>query len=276
MATRVRIVMYAPNESIANAAAAAAFGRMADIESLISDYRLESEVSTLREAAAGVWVDLSEDLSAVLAEAARATRQSDGAFDVGCGRMTSSWRLARSSGEQPQDWSRWVRSHGPGSGRLEVRQRQVRFETPIPWIDCGGIGKGFAADQALSTLMAYGIDVALVELGGDIALGGPPPGTDGWSIDWAIGDLAVKPASLQLSWCGVATSGAGEQHISTGEQFASHVIDPRTGVWVGRHANITVIAPTAAQADALASAGCVIGRAALRQRLIDQPLIRVY
>jgi thiamine biosynthesis lipoprotein len=152
----------------------------------------------------------------------------------------------------------------------------VRFETPIPWIDCGGIGKGFAADQALGTLMACGIDVALVELGGDIALGGPPPGTDGWSIDRVIGDTAVKSASLRLSWCGVATSGAAEQHVSTGEQFASHVIDPRTGVWVGRHADITVIAPTASQADALASAGCVIGPAALRQRLIDQPGIRVY
>ena len=131
MATRARIVMYAPDETTATAAAAAAFARMACIESLISDYRLESEVTTLREAAPGVWVDLSEDLSAVLTEAIRATRQSDGAFDVGCGRMTAAWRLARSSGEQPQDWSRWVRSHGPGSGRLEVRQQQVRLETPI-------------------------------------------------------------------------------------------------------------------------------------------------
>lgn len=268
--------MYAQDESTAADAAAAAFARMADIESIISDYRLQSEVTKLREADPGVWVDVSKDLSAVLAEATRATRQSDGAFDVGCGRMSSAWRLARSSGEQPQDWSRWVRSHGPGSGRLEVRQHQVRFETPIPWIDCGGIGKGFAADQALSTLMAYGIDVALIELGGDIALGGPPPGTDGWSIDFDIGDITVQSAPLQLSWCGVATSGAGEQHISTGEQFASHVIDPRTGEWVGRHADITVIAPTAAQADALASAGCVIGHAALRQQLIDQPGIRVY
>ena len=268
--------MYAQDESTAADAAAAAFARIADIESIISDYRLQSEVTKLREADPGVWVDLSEDLSAVLIEAIRATRQSDGAFDVGCGRMTAAWRLARSSGEQPQDWSRWVRSHGPGSGRLEVRQQQVRLETPIPWIDCGGIGKGFAADQALRTLMAYGIDVALVELGGDIALGGPPPGTDGWSIDLAMGGTAMKSAPLRLSWCGVATSGAGEQYISTGEQFASHVIDPRTGVWVGRHADITVIAPTAAQADALASAGCVIGREALRQQLINQPGIRVY
>ena len=268
--------MYAQDESVAAAAAAAAFARMADIESLLSDYRLESEVMTLRKAVPSVWVDVSKDLSAVLAEAARARRQSDGAFDIGCGRMTSSWRLARSSGEQPQDWSRWVRSYGPGAGRLEVQQHQVRFEAPIPWIDCGGIGKGFAADQAIITLMAYGIDVALVELGGDMAIGGSPPGTDGWSIEFNIGDLPVQSAPLQLSWCGVATSGAGEQHIRTGEQFVSHVIDPRTGVWVGRHANITVIAPTAAQADALASAGCVIGRAALREQLIDQPLIRVY
>ena len=200
--------MYAQDESTAADAAAAAFARMADIESIISDYRLQSEVTKLREADPGVWVDVSKDLSAVLTEAIRATRQSDGAFDVGCGRMTSAWRLARSSGEQPQDWSRWVRSHGPGSGRLEVRQHQVRFETPIPWIDCGGIGKGFAADQALGTLMAYGIDVALVELGGDIALGGPPPGTDGWSIDLAIGDTA-DAVILRSSF-----HGAGWRHLA--------------------------------------------------------------
>jgi thiamine biosynthesis lipoprotein len=187
--------------------------------------------------------------------------------------MTAAWRVARTQADQPDDWAAWLAKHGPGHTRLSQRPGQVRLVAPIPWLDFGGIGKGYAADEALATLKARGIEAALVDLGGDLAIGAAPPGTQGWSVARGGAD-ANEP--LLLARCGVATSGVGEQHLATDERFVSHVIDPRTGQWIGHHDDITVVAPTAAKADALASAGCVLGAAALRHCVANEIGVTVY
>ena len=95
MGTLVRIVLYADTAAAGEAAAQAAFARIAAIDARLSDYRDDSEVAALSRAAAGVPVPVSEDLFAVLAASDALARRTGGAFDITAGRLTHLWRRAR-------------------------------------------------------------------------------------------------------------------------------------------------------------------------------------
>jgi thiamine biosynthesis lipoprotein len=266
MGTRARIVMYAADEGLATEAVAAAFARIEHLEAILSDWRLESEVTRLRTALDGVWNPISPDLDHALRVSMGVWRDTGGAFDPACGRMSSSWRAARARGEPPLEWTEMMGDAGPPADRVQHRPGEVRFRAPVPWLDFGGIGKGLAADAAAETIRTFGIDSVLVDIGGDLAIGAAPPGKVGWTVR-----VVAHEVPLMLVECGVATSGSGEQHLAG----RSHIIDPRTGRWMRRHEDVTVLAPSAALADALASAGCVMGAAGLRQVVSDQEGVTV-
>ena len=126
-------------------------------------------------------------------------------------------------------------------------------------LDLGGIAKGFAADEAQAVLRAHGITRALVAAGGDVVVSGPPPGRQGWSVAVALpwGLQAADPV-LELHDAAVSTSGDAEQFVTLDGVRYSHIVDPRTGrALTGRRA-ATVVARTGAEADALATALCVL------------------
>ena len=97
-----------------------------------------------------------------------------------------------------------------------------------------------------------------MNLGGDLAIGLPPPGRKGWSIGIAL-DEGDAVSHVELSQCGVATSGNAEQHLDHEGDRYSHIIDPRTGVALKHSFSVSVQAPDAATADAMASAISVLG-----------------
>lgn len=188
---------------------------------------------------------------------------SDGAFDVTCGQLTLLWRQARQQGVPPGDDA--IEQARSVTGWQSL-QRLPGVEGPAlvshlggPWLDFGGIGKGFAADEALTVLMDRGLARSLVELGGDMAVGLPPPGREGWRIA-AVG--FAEP--FVLSTCGVATSGSTDQFLEVDGQRWSHLLDPRTGRAVPDRGAFTVVAPDATEADAWASVAAVVGIEAAR------------
>ena len=267
MGSEARIVVYGTTQESAMAACEKAFGRMEEVEGVLSDWRVDSEVVTLREAHPHEPVDISADFAEVIQLSIEINNWTGGGFDPACGRMTQEWRAAKSRSRSPRNWSTYVAEHGPGASRLQLKGDHIVFAEPVPWLDFGGIGKGWAADEALRALEQAGVTRALVDLGGELAIGAPPPGAKGWAVKGPAG------IELFLHNCGVATSGAGEQHLQVEGQFASHVLDPRSGHWLGQHVDVTVVAPSAAVADALASAGCVLGADELRRSVAGDGLI---
>ena len=127
MGTLVRIVLYAASPQAGDAAAQAAFARIAAIEARLSDYRDDSEVAALSRAAAGVPVPVSEDLFAVLAASDALARRTGGAFDVTAGRLTHLWRRARRLNAWPEpDRVAAARAAGGfAKVRLDPRRRTV-------------------------------------------------------------------------------------------------------------------------------------------------------
>jgi thiamine biosynthesis lipoprotein len=159
---------------------------------------------------------------------------------------------------------------------LNAADRTVDLRLPGMLLDLGGIAKGYACDQALLALLTHGVDQAMVEAGGDVAMSGPPPGKPGWTI----GILGCDTGGLCLANCGISTSGDAEQCLEVEGRRYSHVVDPRTGMGLTHRLQATVIASTALLSDSLTKvcsvldlceAAPILQRYCARQTLTSKP-----
>ena len=151
-----------------------------------------------------------------------------------------------------------------------LKARGVRF-------DLGGIAKGFIADEALRELASRGIESAMVSIAGDIAVGDPPPGERGWTVGLdAIGTRGGIEQVLVLENQGVSTSGSRARFYTVGERRCSHILPPAAGSCTAPDIAVSVVAPTAAKADGLATALVAMGRARGDALLSKRPGVEVY
>ncbi len=263
MGTAIQIVVYAEDESTANKALAAAFAEIARLDSVMSDYRAESELSRLgAKSPTTEPVPVSDDLWKVLRRAQFFSRESEGAFDVTVGPLSKLWRRARRRNQLPAEdrLAEARRAVGYEALRLDEERQAVELRKADMRLDLGGIAKGYAADAALATLQRHGISRALVNAGGDMALGDPPPGEPGWPVGVAPRGKDGPPSRfLLLKNCGIATSGDAWQYVEVDGRRYSHIMDPRTGVGLTDRSGVTVVAPDGMTADALASTVSVLG-----------------
>ena len=270
MAVPVRLVFYAESPEEADAAQEAVYRRFDELNRMMSDYDPESEiVRACRESGAtGEAVEISSSLYDVLSLAREMNRLTGGAFDISVSPIVKLWRRSRNYGRRPPaDYleraktlvgnGNWELSVDDGSDLprffLRVLKKDVR-------LDLGGIAKGYAIDEGIRLLKERGIGAALIDAGGDIRAAGPPPGKDGWTIGGvSLGEGAEAAYYLTLSDTAIATSGDMFQYFEIDRIRYSHIIDPRSGEPLTARSVVSVIAPDAASADALASGISVLG-----------------
>jgi FAD:protein FMN transferase len=262
MGTTFRVVLYADSAAQAHRAARAAFGRVAALDATLSDYKPDSELMRVCAQAGGPPVAVSEDLFRALAAAQEWAARSQGAFDVTAGPLVQLWRRARRIIERPSAASLAEARALVGAEKLvlDAQSRTVRLAQAGMRLDLGGIGKGFAADEAQAVLRARGITRALVAAGGDVVVSGPPPDRAGWSVDIALPKPLRKAAArpLLLHDAAVSTSGDAAQWVTLEGVRYSHIVDPRTGMALTGPSAATVIARTGTESDALATAVSVL------------------
>lgn len=264
MGTVFQIKLYSTDLNAAQRAAADVFARIEAINQIASDYLPESELSRLNKAPANEPVPISADLFALIEKSIATATLTNGAFDITCTYAVQNWRRAKRQKKLPApeqtdhaiamtDWRALV---------LDAAKHTVTKTKPGLLIDFGGIGKGYAANEALIVLRNLGITRALVAASGDIAIGDPPPGEDGWDIalrTFEKPEDSDQLIHLKLHNCGVSTSGDLHQFLEIDNVRWSHIIDPKTGLGLTQRIACTVIAPTASDSDALATALCVMG-----------------
>jgi thiamine biosynthesis lipoprotein len=270
MGTLFQIVLFAPEARAAQSAASAAFARIAELNRLLSDYDPASEVSRLSRAPVGTPVKISAELAALLQRSQTFARQSEGAFDVTLGPMVRQWREARKAGRLPDVAAREEarRASGHTHLQLDATTSTVILNRAGMRIDLGGIAKGYAADEALAVVKRHGFPHAMVAASGDLALGDPPPGKQGWTVEVApFGGTTGMPLMLVIANAGVSTSGDTEQAVEISGVRYSHIVDPATGLGLTKPVAITVIAHDATASDALAT-GCSVADAGVIERLI--------
>jgi len=264
MAVTVKIVLYSTDAETATAAAKDAFSRVHALNGILSDYDPESELRRLCDTAGeGKTVRVSPELWKVLKHAQQVSRQSNGAFDVTVGPVVRLWRRARRQKELPSPQAlRQARELiGYQLIRLDAERQTVELLKKGMRIDLGGIAKGYAMDEALAVLQRHGITRALVEAGGDVRLGDPPPGRSGWRVGIPpLENPRGEPLSyLELSRVAVSTSGDIVQYVEIAGKRYSHVVDPRSGMALTDHCRVMVVGPTGMAADAISKAVGVLG-----------------
>jgi FAD:protein FMN transferase len=262
MGVPFRIVLYATDDAKARAAAVAAFARVRQLNSILSDYDPDSELSQLSQSSGSAQeIRVGDDLWNVLVRAQSLAEKTGGAFDITVGPSVTLWRKVRRLKQMPPPdvIENFRKAVGFQHLKLHPSTRTASLLFPEMRLDLGGIGKGYAVDEAMKVLKSHGITRALVGADGDILVSDPPPGQEGWRIEVVNPRGEDKTQSLLLKNAAISTSGDLSQYVELDGRRYSHVVDPRTGVGLTDQILVSVIASESMTADSLATAISVLG-----------------
>ncbi|MFN0129508.1 MAG: FAD:protein FMN transferase [Verrucomicrobiales bacterium] len=258
MGTLWRLVFFHDDADRARVARDDAWDRLTQLDARLSDFRPESELSRL--ARDGTLASPSDDLRRVLAAARTLSEATDGAFDITVGPVVRLWRTARREKRLPSAPELAAARALVGWQAVEVHESEAIFRTRGGSLDLGGIAKGFAQDEVLQVLRErHGLDSALVDAGGGVSVGAPPPGQSVWSAAIEASAEESESVTLGLVRQSLATSGDSRQFVEIEGVRYSHIVDPLTGLGMTERMQASVVAAEGATADALATAFCVMG-----------------
>lgn len=268
MGTYAQVILVTSDSAAAAPAALAAHASFRHVDSLMSNWTTTSEVARLnREAGAGP-TRVEPEVARVITAALRVGRESGGAFDVTVEPLVRAWGFLGGKPRVPtaEEAEAAFRRVGAGQIAFDAATRTLRFANDGVRVDLGGIAKGYAVDRAADALRARGVTDALVDLSGNMAALGAPPGAQAWRIGVRDPrDRVPHFARLLLRDEAVATSGKYEQFVAADGRTYGHILDPRSGRPAEGLIAVTVVAPDAMTADAWGTALFVLGPAEARR-----------
>ncbi len=258
MGTRVTVTVIHPDAAVARSLVTTAFDEMARLEGILSRHQRGTAVDRLNRE--GILHDSPPELLHLLNESRRYSEMTDGAFDSTIAPLLQLYETtATHSGRVPEKSELEKARSLVGYRELYIDGSVVAFGEPGMAITLDGIAKGYIVDLTAQALVSGGTDEVMVEAGGDVASVGGDATSDGWRF--ALQDPRDSKGILgvvQLRDGGVATSGDYMQTF--GEDLTlHHILDPRTGRSPEHTSGVTVIAPTAMEADALSTSVFVLG-----------------
>jgi thiamine biosynthesis lipoprotein len=276
MATRFEIALpFGTQDAVA--AAEDALDLIDELEDQLTVYRDHSEVSRLNESALEKPVVVEERLFDLLQHCAQLTQATQGAFDVAAGALIKAWGFHRREGRIPMPRERAAAMQATGIRHVifDATNRSIRFRRRGLAINLGSIGKGYALDRAAQLLREkWDVRSAVLHAGGSsvLALGTPPGDRRGWRIALRHPSNDVRTlGTVRLRNRALGTSAATYQHFEYNGTKYGHVLDPRTGWPADKTASASVLANTAAEADALATAFFVLGLPAAKKLAESRP-----
>lgn len=276
MGSRFDITVVAEDSIIADVYIDAAVTEISRIEKLISSWDEASQTSKINRNAGVQPVKVAGELYNLIERAAGLSRLTDGAFDISYASMDRLWTFDGSMKEMPsaEDIRTSVSKVGYQNILLNKRDRTVFLKNPGMKIGFGAIGKGYAADRAKELLIRMGVVAGIINASGDMNTWGQQPNGNEWKV--AITNPLDKNkafALLPISNRSVVTSGNYEKYVEFNGKRYTHIIDPRTGYPSSGILSVTVFAPKAELADALATSVFVMGTEAGLDRINQLPNI---
>jgi thiamine biosynthesis lipoprotein len=255
MGTTLEIAVSSTDRSRGFATIEAGFEQVRAVDSLINDWKSDSELSRLNRSAGGEAIQVSPRLYQLLQEVNRWARETDGAFDPAIGALVDAWGF-RGTPHRPDSAGLARAREQSGLKRYQFLPGAIRLPLKNSWIDAGGFGKGAALRAARAALLARGATAGVMDFGGQVVVFGDTT----WTLDVAHPSRRQEPAvRLRLRDASASTSAQSEHYIELGGERLGHVLDPRTGVPVPAWGSVTVIHPDPLVADLLSTALLVMG-----------------
>lgn len=264
----------------ADAAMAIARDAVEEVNAALSAFNPTSDVSRVNaKAGDGDFTPTRIHFQTMMAASRRCHEASGGAFNPAVGPLMEAWGFFRGGS---------AHVFPPAAAAIDEARRlcdftqadmredgAARLNLPGMRLDFGAIAKGYGVDVAFERLIAAGCSNIIVNLGGNMRCAGERPGGGPWRIAVRDPRGGLDTATPGMLWLdggmAVATSGNYEQYFELDGRRYTHIMDPRTGRPVSGMAQVTVVARTATEADALSTACFVLGAEAGSALLTQYP-----
>jgi thiamine biosynthesis lipoprotein len=256
MGTRAHLAAFGPGRDAGLATLAAALDVLERTERELSTWRDSSDVSALNRHPIGIPWAASPRLCRTLDDVWRWHDATDGAFDPAIGRLLAAWNV-HGDGARPTADAAARAAAASGLGLLIFdRAACTLTKRGDVTIDVGAFGKGDALDRVEAAL---GSGSWLIDLGGQVSVGGPGP-AGGWTVAIAHPHHRDRPYRyVELHEGSLSTSGGSERDVTVDGVRISHIFDPRTGRPAGFGGSVTVWHRRGLAADALSTTLFVMG-----------------
>jgi thiamine biosynthesis lipoprotein len=254
MGTVLEITLVASDRAQAHAAIERCFAEVARLESIFTTWREDGELARLNLQAGRGPQRASPELVAILVDAQRFTRETDGAFDVTVGPLMKLWRDASALRAVPTDAQVSAARARVGAGLVEIDAARGTVALPAGGaIDLGGIAKGWALDRCGELLRRSGVERALLNFGGSSLLAmGAPLDAPSWRVRTGDGSvLSLREANVSIS------ESFGQTFEIAGVRYG-HIVDPRTAENISREQRAIVFAGSGGIAEAWSTALVVL------------------
>jgi thiamine biosynthesis lipoprotein len=261
MGTLVSITAVGRTHDEANDAITAGFQEIKRLEQLLSTWIPSSELSKVNAAAGRSAVKVSLETMVVVRKALQVAEMTDGAFNIAIGPAINAWNI---SDDPRLPTSEELAALKPLVDlqyvHTDVWERTIHLQKPGMRIDVGGIGKGYAADQAVLVMKKAGAAAGVVALSGDIKTFGRLPG----GRRFPVGILHPRQegeilAEIELEDEAISTAGDYERFFDKDGIRYHHILDPQTLQPARGCQSVSVIAKEGVWADGLDTGIFVLG-----------------
>lgn len=257
LGTSLDLVMVGVSKAQADEVVAVIQAEIARLDAVLSVWRSDSEISRLNR---NPQMQVSDDLFAVIRACEAWRDQTCGAFSARMGQLLQQWELAQGVGVLDPELT-GAQSTRIASRRVTLHAAEQVIERPAGvQFAPDALAKGYVIDRAISAARQAmpALRGLMVDVGGDLRVWGQAPRAAGWQVGvrdaGTRGDNQMPQQVLGLNQQALAFSGRGARD----RDGQSHLIDPATGLAVNHVEQSVVVAPTTADADALATALAVL------------------
>lgn len=263
MGSRFEITVVANDSIKANKYIDLAINEISRIEKIISSWDANSQTTKINNNAGIQPVKVDKELFDLIQRSISISKLTDGAFDITYASMDKIWKFDGSMKIFPtkEKIKSSVSKVGFHNIILDKEKGVVFLKLKGMKIGFGAIGKGYAADKAKDLLIAKGVKAGIINASGDMNAWGKQPNGKDWQV--AITNPMNKKNAfglLPIKNGAVVTSGNYEKFVIFNDKRYTHIIDPRTGYPSNGIVSVTVFAPKAELADALATSIFVMGK----------------
>ncbi|MHC0441086.1 FAD:protein FMN transferase [Flavobacterium sp. 3-210] len=263
MGNNFTITVVAGNEKTGNEYINLAIEEIRRIEKLLTTYKEDSQTNLINQNAGIKPVKVDLEVFNLIERSIGISRITQGAFDISYGSIDKSlWNFDKSMTSLPDAATALKMVHliDYTNILLDRENTTIFLKEKGMRIGFGGIGKGYAAEMAKQILIKHNVQSGIINASGDLCTWGLQPDGKKWTIGVANPDVPNAAFSyMEISNKAVATSGNYEKFVTINGRKYSHTIDPKTGLPITGIKSVTIIAPNAEFADAMATPIAVMG-----------------
>jgi thiamine biosynthesis lipoprotein len=263
MGNRFEISVVASDQAWANRRIDEAILEIQRIEQLLTTFNDSSETNLVNKNAGKQPVAVSNEMFCLVNRSLKLSQLTQGAFDItygGADKRLWNFDSTLTSLPTPEVAKQLVQLVNYKNVLLNDEKQTIYLKQKGMRIGFGGIGKGYAAEQAKAVLKQNGVTSGIVNAAGDLTAWGCQPNGKPWTIGIANPEAVSHPFSyLDITDMAVATSGNYEKFIMIDGKKYSHTINPKTGLPVTGIKSVTIICSNAEIADAMATPVMIMG-----------------